>query len=432
MGGLDPNAMSTPAAGAALAGQRRVVVTGVGLVTSVGIGREATWEALLAGENGIGPVTLCESSDLGSRIAGEALDFDPLNYIDRKAARRMDRFVQLSIAATQDALEQSELDIAPIADEVGAMIGSGMGGLTWLEEQFRVMFEKGPGRVSPFLVPAFISDMAAGQVSIRFGARGPNYNTVSACASGADAIGTALEVIRRGDARAMITGGSDACVTRMGLASFHASRALSTQRNDDPEHASRPFDMERDGFVLAEGAGTLILEELEFAKARGATILAEAVSYGQSADAFHVTQPSANGEGAARAMKIALRKGGVAASDVGYINAHGTSTLLNDKFETMSIKAVFGESALAIPVSSTKSMLGHTLGAAGGIESAVTVLSLRDQRLHMTRNLEVPDPDCDLDYIAEGARDVDIEYAMMNSLGFGGHNSSLLFRRYHD
>ncbi len=425
MAGLDSSATNSSA-------QRRVVVTGVGLVTAVGVGREETWDALLAGENGIGPVTLCEASDLGSRIAGEAPGFNPLDYIDRKDARRMDRFVQLSIAATQEAIEQSELDIAPIADEVGAMIGSGMGGLTWLEEQFKVMFEKGPGRISPFLVPAFIPDMAAGQVSIRFGARGPNYNTVSACASGADAIGTALEVIRRGDARAMITGGSDACVTRMGLAAFHASRALSTQRNDDPEHASRPFDLERDGFVLAEGAGTLVLEELEYAKARGATILAEAVSYGQSADAFHVTQPSENGEGAARAMNIALRKGGVAASDVGYINAHGTSTPLNDKFETMSIKAVFGESALGIPINSTKSMLGHTLGAAGGIESAVTVLSLRDQRLHMTRNLEIPDPDCDLDYVAEGARDVDIEYAMMNSLGFGGHNSSLLFRRYDD
>ena len=420
------------AEGAGSAEQRRVAVTGVGLVTAVGIGRDAAWDALLAGENGIGPVTLCDASDLGSRIAGEAPDFNPLDFMDRKDARRMDRFVQISIAATQDALDQSGLDISPIADEVGAMIGSGMGGLTWLEDQFKVMFEKGPNRISPFLVPACIPDMAAGQVSIRYGARGPNYNTVSACASGADAIGTALEVIRRGDARAMITGGSDACVTRMGLAAFHASRALSTQRNDDPEHASRPFDLERDGFVLAEGAGILVLEELEYAKARGAHILAEAVSYGQSADAFHVTQPSENGEGAARAMNIALRKAGIAASEVGYINAHGTSTPLNDKFETMSIKAVFGESALGIPVNSTKSMLGHTLGAAGGIEAAVTVLSLRDQRLHMTRNLEVPDPECDLDYVAEGARDVDVEYAMMNSLGFGGHNSSLLFRRYDD
>ena len=412
--------------------QRRVVVTGVGMMTALGVGREATWDALLAGENGIGPVTLCDTSDLESRIAGEVTDFDPRDFIDRKEARRMDRFVQLSIAATQDALDQSGLDVSLAADEIGTMIGSGMGGLAWLEDQFQVLFEKGPGRISPFLVPAFISDMAAGQVSIRFGARGPNYNTVSACASGADAIGTALETIRRGDARAMITGGSDACVTRMGLAAFHASRALSTRRNDDPEHASRPFDLERDGFVLAEGAGALILEDLEFALERGAPILCEAVSYGQSADAFHVTQPSANGEGAARAINIALRKGGISASDVGYINAHGTSTPLNDKFETMSIKTVFGESALTIPISSSKSMLGHTLGAAGAIESAATILSLRDQRIHMTRNIEVPDPDCDLDYVPEGARDVDIEYAMSNSLGFGGHNSALLFRRYHE
>ena len=412
--------------------QRRVVVTGVGMMTALGVGREATWDALLAGENGIGPVTLCDTSDLESRIAGEVTDFDPRDFIERKEARRMDRFVQLSIAATQDALDQSGLDVSLAADEIGTMIGSGMGGLAWLEDQFQVLFEKGPGRISPFLVPAFISDMAAGQVSIRFGARGPNYNTVSACASGADAIGTALETIRRGDARAMITGGSDACVTRMGLAAFHASRALSTRRNDDPEHASRPFDLERDGFVLAEGAGALILEDLEFALERGAPILCEAVSYGQSADAFHVTQPSANGEGAARAINIALRKGGIVASDVDYINAHGTSTQLNDKFETMSIKTVFGESALTIPISSSKSMLGHTLGAAGAIESAATILSLRDQRIHMTRNIEVPDPDCDLDYVPEGARDVDIEYAMSNSLGFGGHNSALLFRRYHE
>ncbi len=412
--------------------QRRVVVTGVGMMTALGVGREASWDALLAGDNGISDVTLCDASDLEARIAGEVTGFDPRDFIDRKEARRMDRFVQLSIAATDDALEQSGLDVSSAADEIGAMIGSGMGGLTWLEDQFQVLFEKGPGRISPFLVPAFIPDMAAGQVSIRFGARGPNYNTVSACASGADAIGTALETIRRGDAKAMITGGSDACVTRMGLAAFHASRALSTKRNDDPEHASRPFDLDRDGFVLAEGAATLILEDLDFALARGAPILCEAISYGQSADAFHVTQPSENGEGAARAINIALRKGGVDANEVGYINAHGTSTPLNDKFETMSIKTVFGESALTIPISSSKSMLGHTLGAAGAIESAATILSLRDQRIHMTRNIEIPDPDCDLDYVPDGARDVDIEYAMSNSLGFGGHNSALLFGRYHE
>ena len=411
---------------------RRVVVTGVGMMTALGLGRERSWEALLGGENGIGPVTLCDTSDLESRVAGEVTGFDPLDFIEKKEARRMDRFVQLSIAATQEALDHSGLDMTKNADAIGAMIGSGMGGLTWLEEQFQVLFDKGPGRVSPFLVPAFISDMAAGQVSIRFGARGPNFNTVSACASSADALGTAIETIKRGDALAMIAGGSEACVTRMGLAAFHASRALSTKRNDDPEHASRPFDLERDGFVLAEGSATLILEDLEYARERGAPILCEAVSYGQSADAFHVTQPSENGEGAARAMNIALRKAGIPASDVGYINAHGTSTPLNDKFETMSIKTVFGESAPAIPISSSKSMLGHTLGAAGAIECAATVLSIRDQKIHMTRNIEVPDPDCDLDYTPEGARSLDLEYAMSNSLGFGGHNSTLIFRRYHD
>jgi 3-oxoacyl-[acyl-carrier-protein] synthase II len=411
-------------------GARRVVVTGVGMVTPVGIGREESWSALLAGENGIGPVTLCDASDIESRIAGEVTGFDPLNYVDRKEMRRMDRFTHLAIAASGEALAQSGLEIEPVRDEVGVMIGSGIGGLATLEEEFKTLFERGPGRVSPFLVPSFIPDMAAGQVSIRFGARGPNYNTVSACASGADAVGSAHEAIRRGDAVAMLAGGSEAAITRMGLASFHAARAVSTKRNDDPAHASRPFDAERDGFVLAEGAATLVLEELEFAQARGATIIAELVSYGQSADAFHVTQPSENGEGAARAMSVALRKAGISASEIGYINAHGTSTPLNDKFETLSVKRVFGESAPAIPVSSTKSMVGHTLGAAGAIESAVVVLSLRDQRIHGTRNLEVPDPECDLDYVAEGARDVDLAYAMTNSLGFGGHNSSLIFKRW--
>ncbi len=409
---------------------RRVVVTGIGMLTPVGIDREATWSALLAGENGIGPVTLCDTTDLASRVAGEVTDFDPLDFMDRKEARRIDRFTQLAVAASGEALEHSGLDISVAADEIGVMIGSGIGGIQTLEEQFHVLFERGPGRVSPFLVPAFISDMAAGQVSIRYGARGPNYNTVSACSSGADAIGTAFEVIRRGDAVAMLCGGTEAGVTRMGLAAFHASRALSTSYNDDPEHASRPFDAERDGFVLAEGAATLVIEELEFAQERGASILAEIVAYGQSADAFHVTQPSENGEGAARAMEVALKHAGVSASEMDYVNAHGTSTLLNDKFETLSMKSVFGESVIGLPISSTKSMVGHTLGACGGIEAAATVLSIRDQRVHMTRNLAVPDPDCDLDYIPEGARDLDVTYAMSNSLGFGGHNSSLIFRRF--
>ncbi|HRC62386.1 MAG: beta-ketoacyl-ACP synthase II [Dehalococcoidia bacterium] len=412
-------------------GPRRVVVTGIGMVTSVGIGRETTWQALLAAKNGIRSITLCDPTDLESTIAGEVPDFDPLNYVDRKEARRMDRFVHLAIAASGEAIAHSGLDIKENAEEIGVMIGSGIGGIATLEDQFHVLFEKGPGRVSPFLVPMFIPDMASGQVSIVFGARGPNYNTVSACASGADALGAALETIKRGDAVAMLAGGAEATVTRMGIASFAASRALSTKRNHDPEHASRPFDLERDGFVLGEGAATLVLEELEYARARGANILAEFVSYGQSADAFHVTQPSENGEGAARAMRMALRKAGASASDIDYINPHGTSTPMNDRFETMSIKAVFGEAAGAIPISSTKSMVGHTLGACGGIEAAVTVLSIRDQRIHQTRNLEIPDPDCDLDYVPEGPRNLEIDWAMSNSLGFGGHNSSLVFRRYH-
>ncbi|MBM3138772.1 MAG: beta-ketoacyl-ACP synthase II [Chloroflexi bacterium] len=410
-------------------GPRRVAVTGIGLVTPMGIGREETWRALVAGENGIAPVTLCDASDLESRIAGEVKGFDPLRWLDRKEVRRMDRFTHLAIAASGEAIEQSGLAIEAEADEIGCMIGSGIGGMGTLEEQFDVFFHKGPARVSPFLVPMFIPDMAAGQVSIRFGARGPNYNTVSACASGADALGTAAEVIRRGDALAMLAGGAEAAVTRMSIAAFASSRALSTGYNHDPDHASRPFDIRRDGFVLAEGAATLVLEDWEHARARGATVLAELVSYGQSADAFHVTQPSENGEGAARAMRIALRKAGLQASDIDYVNAHGTSTPLNDKFETLSIKAVFGEGAFKLPVSSTKSMVGHTLGAAGAIEAAVTVMSILDQRVHMTRNVIEPDPECDLDYVTEGARPVELTYAMTNSLGFGGHNSSLIFRR---
>ena len=404
---------------------KRVVVTGVGMLTSVGVGREATWQSLLAGTNGIRPITLIDASDLASQVAGEVPEFDLSTYLDRKEARRMDRFTHLAVMAAGEAIEHSGIDIAADADEIGCMIGAGIGGMATLEEEMKVLFEKGPSRVSPFLVPMFIPDMAAGQVSIRFGLRGPNYNTVSACASGADALGTAFEVIRRGDAIAMVAGGAEASVTRMSVAAFAASRALS--RNNDPETASRPFDLERDGFVLGEGAGILILEEMEHALKRGAPILCEMVAYGQSADAYHVTQPSEGGEGAARAMNIALRKGGLTPGDIDYINAHGTSTPMNDKFETMSIKTVFGEGAHDVPISSSKSMFGHTLGAAGGIEAGVSVLSLRDQRIHGTFHLVHPDPDCDLDYVPEGARALPLKYVMSNSLGFGGHNSSLIF-----
>lgn len=408
--------------------ERRVVVTGIGILSAVGVGRDETWKNLLAGTNGIARTTLVEVDDLPSQVSGEVPDFDYSTYIDRKGARRMDRFTQLAVCAAGEALDQAGLDTAAEGDHIGCMIGSGIGGIGTLEAEFDVFFHKGPNRVSPLLVPMFIPDMAAGQTSIRFGLRGPNYNTVSACASGADAIGTAFEVVRRGDAVAMVAGGSEACVTRMSIAAFANSQALST--NNDPNTASRPFDIGRDGFVIGEGAGILVLEDREHAEARGAQIYAEVVSYGQSADAFHVTAPSENGEGAARAMNLAISKAGIAASDIDYVNAHGTSTPLNDKFETMSIKTVFGEGAYAVPVSSSKSMIGHTLGAAGGIESAITILSIRDQKVHPTIHLLEPDPNCDLDYIPEGARDLGIKYAMSNSLGFGGHNSSLIFSRY--
>jgi len=408
--------------------QRRVVVTGIGILSAAGAGRDVTWQNLIAGKNGIDHTTLVEVGDLPSRVAGEVPDFDVSTYVDRKGARRMDRFTQLAVNAAGEALDQSGLDTVAEGDQIGCMIGSGIGGIGTLEAEFDVFFHKGPNRVSPLLVPMFIPDMAAGQTSIRFGLRGPNYNTVSACASGADAIGTAFEVIRRGDAVAMVAGGAEACVTRMAIAAFANSQALST--NNDPATASRPFDADRDGFVIGEGAGILILEEREHAEARGAQIYAEVISYGQSADAFHVTAPSENGEGAARAMNLAITKAGIAASDIDYLNAHGTSTPLNDKFETMSIKTVFGEGAYAVPISSTKSMIGHTLGAAGGIESAVTILSIVNKQIHGTIHLETPDPNCDLDYVPDGPRDLSIKYAMSNSLGFGGHNSSLLFARY--
>ena len=406
---------------------RRVVVTGVGMLSAVGAGREATWQALLAGTNGIRPITRVETADLPTRVAGEVPEFDLSTYLDRKEAKRMDRFTHLAVMASGEALEHSGLDVAADADEIGCMIGSGIGGMETLEQEFKVFFDR-PTRVSPFLVPMFIPDMAAGQTSIRFGLRGPNFNTVSACASGADAIGTSFETIRRGDAVAMVTGGAEASVTRMTIAAFAASRALS--RNNDPETASRPFDLDRDGFVLGEGAGILVIEDREHAEARGAAILAEVTSYAQSADAFHVTQPSEGGEGAARAMRLALKKAGLSPAEIDYINAHGTSTPLNDKFETMSLKAVFGESAPDIPISSSKSMFGHTLGAAGGLEAAVAVLSIRDQKIHQTLHLLTPDPDCDLDYVPGAPRDLSLKYAMSNSLGFGGHNSCLIFNRY--
>ena len=411
-----------------ISGERRVVVTGLGLMVANGVGREQAWKNLLDGVNGIAPTTRCDVSDLTSQVSGEVPEFDLFTYLDKKEARRMDRFTHLAIAAAGEAIDHSGLDIAKESELIGCMIGVGIGGMETLEREFKTFFDRGPGRVSPFLVPMFIPDMAAGQVSIRYGAKGPNFNTVSACASGADSIGTAAEVIKRGDAVAMIAGGAEGAVTRMSIAAFANSKALSS--NNDYETASRPFDINRDGFVLGEGAGIMILEELEHARARGANIICEFLGYGQSADAFHVTQPSENGEGASRAMEIALSKAAIDIDNVDYINAHGTSTPLNDKFETMSMKKVFGENAYSIPISSTKSMVGHTLGAAGGIESVVTALSIRDDKIHPTINLTHKDPDCDLDYVSDESREAPITIAMSNSLGFGGHNSSLVFSKH--
>ena len=404
------------------------MITGVGLIIANGVGRDAAWEALRSGANGIGNTQRCDVSDLASQVSGEVPEFDLSTYLDKKESRRMDRFTHLAIMAAGEAIDHSGLDIDKEAEQIGCMIGVGIGGMETLEREFKVFFDKGPGRVSPFLVPMFIPDMAAGQVSIRYGAKGPNFNTVSACASGADSIGTAAEVIRRGDAVAMIAGGAEGAVTRMSIAAFANSRALS--RNNDPATASRPFDRDRDGFVLGEGSGILILEDQEHAERRGANIICEFRGYGQSADAFHITQPSEQGEGAARAMNIALAKAQISPSDVDYINAHGTSTHLNDKFETLSIKSVFGEQAYSVPISSTKSMIGHTLGASGGIEAVVTALSIKDDIIHPTINLDNPDQDCDLDYVANKSRTTSVNIAMTNSLGFGGHNSSLIFSKY--
>jgi 3-oxoacyl-[acyl-carrier-protein] synthase II len=404
----------------------------MGAITPLGLDVPTTWDALLAGRSGVGPITLFDAEGFDTRFAAEVKDFDPTKYVDRKDARRMDRFVHMSIAATAEAIKQARLEITPDnAEDIGCIIGVGIGGIATLSEQIRVLNDRGPGRVSPFLVPMMIVDMGSGQTSIQFGAKGPNYSTVSACASGADAIGDAYEIIRRGDAVAMIAGGAEAAVTPIGLAGFAAARALSS-RNDAPQKASRPFDADRDGFVIGEGAGILILESLEFAQARGAHILAELVGYGASADAYHITQPAENGEGGQRAMRMALRKAGLQPDQVDYINAHGTSTPMNDKFETMAMKGVFGEHAYKLAVNSSKSMLGHLLGAAGAVESIVCVQSMLTDTLHPTINYETPDPDCDLDCVPNQARKQQINVAMTNSFGFGGHNACLIYKRYRD
>jgi 3-oxoacyl-[acyl-carrier-protein] synthase II len=408
----------------------RVVVTGIGVLSPLGSDIYTTWEGLTAGKSGIDYITLCDPEPLETKIAGEVKGFEPTNYISRKDARRMDRFTQLAVTASRLAVEQAMLEInSENQASIGITIGSGIGGLTTLFQQIRVLLEEGPDRVSPFLAPMMISDMAAAQASIALGVKGPNLCTTSACSSGSDAIGAAYEIIRHGDVQAMLAGGSEAIINPIGITAFNALKAIST-RNSQPQQASRPFDVERDGFVISEGAGILVLENLTHARKRGADILAEIIAYGATADAYHVTQPDANGEGAARAMRIALNKAGLKTTEVDYINAHGTSTQLNDKVETMAIKKVFGENAYKIPISSTKSMTGHLIGSAGAVEAAICIMTIRHGVIPPTINLTHPDPDCDLDYVPDVARRVKVTTALSNSFGFGGHNSVLVFQQY--
>ncbi|MGB2715181.1 MAG: beta-ketoacyl-ACP synthase II [Vicinamibacterales bacterium] len=411
---------------------RRVVVTGVGLVSPLGIGTEANWEALCAGRSGIGPITHFDASQFSARIAGEVKAFDPLQFIERKDVKKMDVFIQLAIAASQFAMDDARFEVSgELASRVGVFIASGIGGFSTIEREHKALLEGGPRRISPFFIPAAIINLAAGQVSIRFGAKGPNSATCTACSASAHAIGDAFEIIARDDADVMIAGGSEAAITPMGVGGFAAMRALST-RNDDPERASRPFDKDRDGFIMGEGSGVVILEELEFAKRRGAPIYAELVGYGMSADAFHITAPSEDGDGGMRVMQAALKRARVAPTVVDYVNAHGTSTPFNDKLETLAIKRVFGDHASKLAISSTKSMTGHLLGAAGGLEAGITALAVKHQLVPPTINYETPDPECDLDYVPNRKRAMRIDYALSNSFGFGGTNGALLFKRYEE
>lgn len=408
---------------------KRVVVTGIGVLTPIGIGHKEMWNGLMAGRNGIGQITLFPTDDYISRIAGEIKDFDPFLYMDKKEARKTDRFCQFAIAASRLAVEDAHLDFSKEdPEQVGVYIGSGIGGLGTTEKEHKILLEKGPSRVSPFLIPTIIINIASGRVSIMFGAKGPNSSCVTACASGAHAIGDAYRIIERGEAEVMITGGTEAVIVPISVAGFSAMHALST-RNDAPDKASRPFDKERNGFVMGEGAGIVILEEFEHAKKRNANIYAEIVGYGMSGDAYHITAPAPEGEGAAKAMSRALKGANLSINDIDYINAHGTSTLLNDKNETQAIKTVFGERAYSIPVSSTKSMMGHLLGAAGAVEFAICCLSIQHGIIPPTINYEFPDPDCDLDYVPNLPRKLQINTALSNSLGFGGHNVTLIVKK---
>ncbi len=409
-----------------------MVVTGVGLISSVGIGTEANWQALTAGCSGIGPITHFDAAGFSARIAGEVKGFDPLQFFDRKDVKKMDVFIQFAVAAAEFAVKDARLDITPEnADNIGVFIASGIGGFSTIEREHLELIKGGPRRISPFFIPASIINLAAGQVSIRFGARGPNLATCTACTASAHSIGESYEIIRRGDADVMIAGGSEASITPMGVGGFAAMRALST-RNDDPSHASRPFDRDRDGFVIGEGAGILVLEELDIARRRGATIYAELVGYGLSGDAFHLTAQPPDANGAVRSMRMALKKAGLQPGAVDYINAHGTSTPINDPTETQAVKTVFGEHARRLVMSSTKSMTGHLLGAAGGLEAGICALAVRHQLAPPTINLDAPDPACDLDYAPHTSRPMKIDYALSNSFGFGGTNGTLLLKRYEE
>jgi len=409
---------------------RRVVVTGIGLVSSLGIGTDANWQGIRAGRSGVGAITKFDATQFATRIAGEVKGFDPLAFIEKKDVKKMDIFIQYAIAASQFAMDDSKLDITPdLSRRTGVFIASGIGGFTTIEREHKALLEGGPRKISPFFIPSAIINLAAGQVSIRFGAKGPNSATCTACSASAHAIGDAFEIIKRGAADVMIAGGSEAAITPMGIGGFGALRALST-RNDEPERASRPFDTDRDGFIVGEGAGVLILEEYELAKARGARIYAELVGYGMSSDAYHITAPSEDGEGAFRVMTAAIESAGVTTADIDYINAHGTSTPQGDALETLAIKRCFGEHAREIAVSSTKSMTGHLLGAAGGLEAGITVLAVYEQIAPPTINLDRPDELCDLDYVPHRSRPLAIQYALSNSFGFGGTNAALLFKKF--
>ncbi len=405
-------------------------MTGVGLLCSVGNGTEQTWQALREGRSGIGPISQFDASQFSCRIAGEVRDFDPAQFIEKKEIKKMARFMHFAIAATEYALAGAQLKVTPeIGERVGVFIGSGIGGFEVIEREHRNLLEKGPGRISPFFIPATIINLASGQVSIRTGAKGPNSATATACTTSAHAVGDSFKIVQRGAADVMICGGAEAAITPMGVGGFAAMRALST-RNDEPQRASRPWDAQRDGFVVGEGSGILILEELEFARRRGAPILAEIVGYGMSADAFHMTAPSEDGDGAMRVMNATLKDAGAVPEQIDYVNAHGTSTEVGDRVETIAVKRFFGEHARKLAISSTKSMTGHLLGGAGGLEAGITVLAIRDQIAPPTINYEFPDPQCDLDYVPNQARPMRIDYALSNSFGFGGTNGCLLFKKY--